>query len=115
MAQVLDHAQLPCSADDFPQHMLAAAFTQLVQKQEAAGWLLHLQETRYAAPSDALALHQPLLHCLLLDMAEALTQGVQKVTFFPPDPEVMIAGHKENILEFLDDNLKGVSQNGLVI
>ena len=47
--------------------------------------------------------------------ASVLTQGVQNVALFPSDPEVMIARHKEDILELLDHDLECASEDGLVV
>ena len=49
------------------------------------------------------------------DLDQCLTKRVKEISLFPPDPEVMVAGHEEDMLEFLDHHLKGASQDALVI
>ena len=48
-------------------------------------------------------------------MYSQLTQRVQKVALFSPDPQVVIARHKEHMLELLDHDLECAPQNSLVI
>ncbi len=49
------------------------------------------------------------------DLDQCHTKRVKEISLFPPNPEVMVARHKEDMLEFLDHQLKGASQDALVI
>ena len=44
-----------------------------------------------------------------------LTQRVQNIALFPSDPEVVIAGDKEDMLELLDHDLECASEDSLVV
>ena len=58
---------------------------------------------------------QQQVRCVRANTAAVLTQRVQNIALFPSDPEVMIAGDKEDMLELLDHYLECAPEDGLVV
>ena len=65
-----------------------------------------------SAPEDQRQQH---VSCVRADAALVLTQRVQNIALFPSDPEIMVAGDKEDMLELLNHDLECAPEDCLVV